>query len=80
MPTLVFERGFKIIIYYNDHEPAHVHVKKAGFEARIQLEPIQTIENYGFNQSDLKIALELVLKHQASLINTWQTIYGYDDE
>jgi hypothetical protein len=59
MPTLIFERGFRVIIYYNDHEPAHVHVKKAGLEAKIQLEPVQTMDNYGFSDSEIKIALEL---------------------
>ena len=30
--------GYKFVIFLDDHEPAHVHVKKAGNMVRIQLD------------------------------------------
>jgi serine phosphatase RsbU (regulator of sigma subunit) len=35
MPTIIRERGFEVMIYPNDHRPPHVHVWKAGKEARV---------------------------------------------
>ena len=37
MPTVLTKNGFKVRIYLNDHLPAHVHVFKAGGEAKINL-------------------------------------------
>ena len=37
MPTVLRLDGFEVRIYLNDHEPAHVHVFRAGGEAKIKL-------------------------------------------
>jgi hypothetical protein len=37
MPTIIREEGFRIVIYPNDHLPAHVHVIKSDGEIRIEL-------------------------------------------
>ena len=39
MPQLFTVFGFRFMFYSNDHEPIHVHVVKAGTEARFQVEP-----------------------------------------
>ena len=38
MPQLFTVFGFRFMFYSNDHEPIHVHVVKAGTEARLQVE------------------------------------------
>ena len=39
MPTVVYEDGFRFVIYPNDHLPPHVHVKSGDRqECRINLE------------------------------------------
>ncbi|HEY5425715.1 MAG TPA: DUF4160 domain-containing protein [Candidatus Tumulicola sp.] len=38
MPTIVREDGYEIQIYTRDHLPPHVHVRKAGAEARFALQ------------------------------------------
>ena len=38
MPTVLKEDGFNIRIYFNDHSPPHVHILKAGEEAKISIE------------------------------------------
>lgn len=30
MPTIHSEDGFRFVIYFNDHAPAHVHAFKSG--------------------------------------------------
>ena len=38
MPTVVYEDGFKFIIYPNDHFPPHVHIEFTdGVDCRIEL-------------------------------------------
>jgi hypothetical protein len=79
MPTLLTERGFRVMMYFNDHEPAHVHVKRAGNEARITINPIAVMDNYGYNGNEIKLILDIIEQHQALLIETWQAYFGGDD-
>lgn len=39
MPTIFIFEGLKFNIYFNDHQPPHVHVTKNGVEAVFQLSP-----------------------------------------
>jgi hypothetical protein len=80
MPTLLTERGFRIVIYFNDHSPAHVHVKRAGHEAKFTLDPVGMLDNYGFNQNEIKLITEIVEKHQTMLLEAWRSYYGDEDE
>jgi hypothetical protein len=79
MPTLLIERGFRVMMYFNDHEPAHVHVKRAGNEARVAINPIAIMDNYGYNGNEMKLILEIIEQHQTLLIETWQTYFGGDE-
>ena len=52
MVTVLRSDGFRVVIYPNDHRPAHVHVIGAGKEAVFNLHcpkgPPELRENYGF--------------------------------
>ena len=37
MPEIFREQGFKVVIYFDDHEPAHIHMYKGDSEIRIQI-------------------------------------------
>ncbi|NJN61100.1 MAG: DUF4160 domain-containing protein [Coleofasciculaceae cyanobacterium RL_1_1] len=37
MPTILRQDGFAVRLYFNDHDPPHVHVFKAGGQAKIAL-------------------------------------------
>ena len=37
MPTLAIIDGIRILMYLNDHEPPHFHVRKAGQKAKIEI-------------------------------------------
>lgn len=76
MPTLLQERGYRVVMYYNDHIPPHVHVKKAGNEALIQLDPITVMDNYGYNRGEINTILEIIEDHQDMLIDAWNSYYG----
>ena len=69
-----------MVIYPNDHRPAHVHVRGAAGEAVFVLHcpdgPPTLRESFGFNLAELnrvrvELAGELVL-----LCGEWRTIHG----
>lgn len=38
MPTLIRQDGFDVRMYFDDHDPPHVHVFKAGGQAKITID------------------------------------------
>lgn len=57
MPTVLRFDGWRVVIYPNDHRPAHVHVKGARGEAVFDLHcpdgPPELRETYGFKLLEL---------------------------
>ena len=81
MPTILIIFGWRVVIYPNDHRPAHVHVIGNGCEAVFNLHcpngPPELRENYGFSRKDLaKIVGELVA-NLAMLCSEWRRIHGH---
>lgn len=64
------------MIYLNDHPPAHVHVGHAGKEARIGLDPVESLHNYGFNSRELNEILRVIADNQDMLLEKWDTIHS----
>ena len=69
-----------MVIYPNDHRPAHVHVIGRGHEAVFHLNcpdgPVELRENYGFSKREIsKIEIELT-EHMAELCRAWEEIHG----
>jgi hypothetical protein len=54
MPTVLREDGFELMIYTNDHQPAHVHVHKAGAEAVIELDPVFLRDVIGMSKKNAR--------------------------
>jgi len=80
MPTVAVIDGLRVVIYPNDHRPAHVHVIGGGCEAVFKLNclegPPELRENYGFvagKLSRIKAGLAARLK---SLCGEWSRIHG----
>ncbi len=78
MPTVLRKGGFNFVIYHDDHEPSHAHVKKAGKEVVINLGDAQTApymrENKGMSKQDVRKALRFAYEHQDYLIAAWEEI------
>lgn len=80
MPTVFRIDGLRVVIYPNDHRPAHVHVKGAAGEAVFILHcpdgPPALRESFGFNGPELNgIEAELV-RVLAALCTEWRKIHG----
>lgn len=76
MPKVLEIEGYQFYFYsYEGNEPPHVHVRKAGNEAKFWLEPhVRLHENYGYKVQGLRKAWNHVAENRKYLIaiyNEW---------
>jgi len=80
VPGVLRQDGFNFMIYTDDHEPMHTHVKKAGKEVVINLGDEKTKpyirENKGMSLKDRRKALQIAGERQGDLIEKWREIHG----
>jgi hypothetical protein len=80
MPTVLTLFGLRVVIYPNDHRPAHVHVCGNGCEATFNLScpdgPVVTRANYGFAKSDIARISSALNGNLAQLCGDWGRIHG----
>jgi hypothetical protein len=81
MPTIFRFDGLRVVVYPNDHRPAHVHVKGGGGEAVFILHcpdgPPDLRESFGFNQTELSRIEDELAGALATLCEKWRTIHGH---
>jgi hypothetical protein len=69
------ERGYRIGFYSSEpDEPAHVHVHKAGHEAKFWPAPVQCAWNKGFRQGELREITRILTAHETKLLEAWDAI------
>ena len=80
MPTLLRFAGLRVVIYPNDHRPAHVHVKGGGGEAVFILNcpggPLDLRESYGFKLTELRRIEDTLAEELAVLCMEWSRHHG----
>ncbi|MCY7272298.1 MAG: DUF4160 domain-containing protein [Phormidesmis sp. CAN_BIN44] len=80
MPTLLRQDGFDIRVYFDDHDPPHVHVFKAGGQAKIELGRLDVLPSLilvqGMSVKDAKAAISIVTEHQTYLLEKWEEYHG----
>ena len=81
MPTVLTIFGWRVVIYPNDHRPAHVHVIGNGCEAVFNLHcpdgPPELRENYGFSRTDLAKIVRQLIANLAVLCSEWRRIHEH---
>jgi hypothetical protein len=79
MVTVYRAQGLRVVIFVDDHEPAHVHVFGDG-EAKINLLGAngapELISAIGMTRADLRRAMQIVKEQQAGLLERWSEIHG----
>ncbi len=79
-PTVFGFEGLRVMIYPNDHPPAHVHVVGRGCEAVFNLNcpagPAGLRENYGFSRREIRHASAALADRPAELCRAWEQIHG----
>ena len=69
MPTVLEIEGFRFFFYSADrNEPPHIHVRKAGQEAKFWLDPIRPERLGSFNTRDLRRVLEILGENQETIL------------
>lgn len=72
--------GLRVVIFPNDHRPAHVHVIGKGCEATFNLHcpagPALIRENYGFAKKDIVRIATALNDSLAKLCDEWRKIHG----
>jgi hypothetical protein len=72
VPTVLRQNGYRFSFYsYDLGEPIHVHVTKAGREAKIWLSPIRLEWNDGFRQHELRDILKIVEANKKVIKARW---------
>ena len=71
--------GLKIIIFVDDHEPAHVHVRGDG-QAKIKLAGTdglpELVWSVGMNAPEKRRAMQAIREAQSELLEHWRQIHG----
>lgn len=82
MATVLRIFGLRVVIYPNDHRPAHVHVVGNGCEAVFDLRGSggapELRENFGFPRRELGRILKELAEHQGMLCAAWREIHEGD--
>ncbi len=80
MPTVLRVGGLRIVVYPNDHRPAHVHVIGSDSEAVFQLRcpqgPIVLRENYGFGRLEIGRIQRALQRAHSRQCREWEKIHG----
>jgi hypothetical protein len=80
MPTVLRFEGLRVVIYPNDHRPAHVHVIGRGYESVFNLNcrvgPVELRENYGFSRRELTRIKTMLTEYLEELCRAWKEIHG----
>jgi hypothetical protein len=80
MPTVLRVGSLRVMIYPNDHLPAHIHVIGQGNSAIFNLNcpagPLSLRTNFGFSDRQSHEIQAKLLDHIAELCKAWEEIHG----
>lgn len=79
MVTVLRASGLRVVIFVDDHQPAHVHVFGDG-QAKINLLAANgapdLVWSDGMTRGEVRRALRIVVEQQAMLLARWKEIHG----
>ena len=80
MPTIIWIRNVRVVIYPNDHRPAHVHAIRGDefsvFELNCPDGPIELVETHGFSGAELNRIAKAITENLSLLCMQWRFIHG----
>ena len=80
MPTVMRIGGVRVMIWPNDHRPAHVHVVSGSGEAVFHLNcpdgPATLRQSYNLRQTELNRLQATLTERVAALCREWSRIHG----
>jgi hypothetical protein len=79
MVTVFRAHGLRVIIFVDDHQPAHVHVFCDG-HAKINLNGAdgtpELVWAEGMTRAEIRRAMRIVFEQQILLLARWEDIHG----
>jgi len=77
VPTVLHVGGIRVVIYPNDHRPAHVHCFVGDGAVVVLLEPeLEARERVGVKAQEVARVLAAVRRHRGFLLQEWRRIHG----
>jgi hypothetical protein len=77
VPTIFRVGKARVMIHFNDHPPAHVHITAAGKRAVILIDPeVGVRESRGFSRTELREIADKVTDYSDLLTQRWNSIHG----
>jgi len=80
MPTVLRFGAFRVVVYLNDHRPAHVHVIGRGCEAVFILScpsgPLELRAQYGLSSVEIGAIKRALSANLQTLCEAWREIHG----
>ena len=77
MPTVLRLNGYRFGFFSADgDEPPHLHVSKAGAQAKFWLRPVGLADNHGFRRHELREVETILTEHQTTLLQAWHDYFG----
>ena len=76
MPTIMRVDGLRVVIYPNDHPPAHVHVLGPVWVVVINLIGPEVREAIGCDERAARRVLRSIAPHRETLMDAWREYHG----
>lgn len=73
MPEISRFLGIVIYMYFNDHNPPHIHIKYESFRATLSIETLSLLEGK-LPSRVLGLVIEWAELHQQELLTNWNSI------
>jgi hypothetical protein len=70
MPEIARFGGFKLLMFFQDENPPHVHIKGSDFAAKMRIANGDLLAGHAPNKV-LRQARRWVAEHRAELLATW---------
>lgn len=84
MPLVFREGGFRFHFYSHEgdpREPVHIHVARAGADAKLWLYPdVRIAYNRRLNASELKAVQAIATRRKQEIDDAWNSFFSGSDE
>lgn len=81
MPTLFRVGAWRIVVYPNDHEPAHLHVVGPDGHARFAMgrgpDDVALLESDGVPTPVLRRIAARIIDRHAPCLESWRAVHGH---
>ena len=76
-PTILIEDGFRFFFFSREESRMHIHVHRAGGEAKFWIEPqVELAQNFGLTERQLRDAERIIRTHEREIRTAWTRHFG----